>query len=52
MPAYAIALVRPRCDNCGKVATKEVRNGRNERIGDRCGNCAGALVAQLNRDAS
>lgn len=56
MPAYSIALVPPTCGastwgpECGKRATVEVRNTRNEHVGYRCARHGAELVRRLNAE--
>lgn len=52
MPAHLRDIVPPRCGECDKPATVEVRNTQNERIGDFCRRHGIALVDELRKEAS
>jgi hypothetical protein len=48
MPAYTVDITVPKCNTCGRKATKMVYNARNGYVGSFCAEHANAALARLN----
>ncbi len=46
MTAYVEPIVQPKCSTCGRIATVELHNNRNARIGKFCGPCGARALKE------